>query len=61
VTHGTFTCSLCAETYEKARSDDEAMEESQEIFGEYGAEDLAAVCDPCWREMMGLPPVEDAS
>ncbi len=52
-----YRCACCGEVYEKGRSDEEAMEECEEIFGD--TNDVAIVCDDCWRVMMGLPSAEE--
>ena len=55
-----FTCAMCNETFTKARSDEEALAETAEIFGaESLNEPLDVVCDDCWRQMMGLPPADE--
>ena len=54
----TFTCDTCHRTFDKEWSDEEARAETVEIFGESN-EDDACICDDCWREMMGLPPLPD--
>jgi hypothetical protein len=49
----TFTCALCGGTFEKGRSDDEALEEARENFG---ADMLKApqgvICEDCYQEFM---------
>lgn len=47
----TFTCAKCAGIFEATRSDEEALAESHQIFGEMAREDLAIVCESCWREL----------
>ncbi len=47
-----FTCSLCHKTYEKERSDEEAMEEAIDHFGEESMKDAAVVCDDCFKLIM---------
>lgn len=48
VTKDTYTCSLCKEKFEKGWSDEEAMQESKEIFGNLPPQDLAVICDDCF-------------
>lgn len=51
----TFACSACGGTFPKARSDEEALVESQAVFGDHAPADLAVVCDDCYREIMDQP------
>lgn len=46
----TYTCSRCGKTYEKGWSDEEAMADSKDQFGEH--EDYDVVCDPCYQKFM---------
>ncbi len=46
-----YQCELCNKTYKKGWTDEEAIKESQEIFGEYSQEDLAVICDDCWQKL----------
>lgn len=48
-----FTCARCGQTYVKAVSDEEALQESEELFGNYDDNDLCVVCDECFNEFMG--------
>ena len=47
-----YTCERCHKTYQKGWSDEEAMEESEDIFGEIPKEDRAVICDDCWNYIM---------
>jgi DNA-directed RNA polymerase subunit RPC12/RpoP len=49
-----YKCSVCGGTFEKMRSDDEALQETKELFGDFPMEELAIVCDVCFKAM-GLP------
>lgn len=49
----TFTCDMCAGTYEMAWSDDEARAESKRVFGDVPEDDLAVICDNC-LDLAGL-------
>ena len=57
----TYTCASCGETFEKGWSDEEALEESAEQWGDLPHDALAVVCDDCYQKMMGLPPEEETS
>lgn len=46
-----YTCSGCHKTFTTAWSDEEAMQESKEVWGEYSKEDLAVVCDDCYNKV----------
>ena len=47
----TFQCALCGGMFEKGKSDEEAMRESEEHFGKVPKEELAIVCDDCWNRV----------
>lgn len=47
-----YTCDNCGRTFEKTWSDDDALAEATELFGEIPPEERAIVCDDCWREIM---------
>jgi hypothetical protein len=44
-----YKCAICGNVYEKAYSDEEAMEECVELFGEMSGDDLLVVCDDCFE------------
>lgn len=46
-----YVCMACNQEQEKGWTDDEAMEESKQLFGELPTEELAIVCDDCFRAM----------
>ena len=48
----TFTCDNCHQTFDKERTDEEALAESQKIFGVVPEEEQTTVCDECYNEMM---------
>ena len=47
----TYTCSSCGRTFEKEWSDEQAMQEYEEMWGNYSGE-TAVVCDDCWHYIM---------
>ncbi len=49
----TFTCYVCQEVFTKIRSDDEALEEARETFGDKVDEgDNETLCDDCFQNFM---------
>jgi len=44
MSYGEFTCANCGRTFEKGRSDEEALAEATARFGD-DEKDLAVVCD----------------
>lgn len=44
-----FRCAVCGNVYEKAWSDEEAMKESRELWGEIPEEEREVVCDDCFH------------
>ena len=46
----TFTCAICRETYEKARTDEEAADELLTEFPGFEVQDCGVVCDDCWQK-----------
>lgn len=44
----TFTCAECKETFEKDRTDEEAMTESHQEFGYNPPENLVVICHDCY-------------
>lgn len=54
-----YECAICHGIFAKSRSDEEALEETKNVFGkDYSQEnidngDLAVICDDCWKK--GLP------
>ena len=48
-----YICKVCQKEFEKTWSDEEALEETKELFGEKVLEqELAIVCDVCFHEIM---------
>jgi hypothetical protein len=47
-----FTCGMCGGTFTKGRSDEEAVAEMVDSFGELpGDEALSIVCDECYQKI----------
>lgn len=46
-----FVCEMCGEKFAKAISDAEALEETHQIFGDVPKEELAVVCDDCFKKL----------
>lgn len=55
MTNDQYTCDKCSGVFDKGWSDEEAEKERIENFGHLNPEDMATVCDPCYRKIMGLP------
>lgn len=50
MSYGNFTCAICQGNFEKARSDEVALKEMTDIFGDIPSDELlAVVCDDCWE------------
>jgi hypothetical protein len=47
----TFTCANCGGTFEKGRTDEEAMTESKSLFGDISDNEIEVVCDDCFEKM----------
>ena len=49
-----FICACCHDTFEKIRTDEEAMNETIQTFGEAEivGQDLSVVCDDCYHRMV---------
>lgn len=47
-----YTCDECGATHEKGWTDAEATAEMVANFGELDADDIAVVCDDCYRKMV---------
>ena len=47
----TFTCKACGETFDKGRTEEEALAELGTLFPGVSVEDTDIVCDDCWRAM----------
>ena len=46
-----FKCELCGDIYPKG-SEEEAVAEIKEVFGNYNPENCAVVCDKCYDEIL---------
>lgn len=47
-----YRCKMCLNVYEKEWSDEEALNESKEIFGgDPTVENSDVVCDDCWKKL----------
>ena len=46
-----YECSMCHETFEKGRSDEEALEELNSDFPGWDAANCDIVCDDCYKKM----------
>ena len=49
----SFTCADCGGTFEKGRSDEDALAESAARFGELPIDELAVVCGDCLPKVIG--------
>ncbi len=49
----TYDCALCGGTFNKGRSDEEAMAEKAALFPGVPAEECDLVCDDCFVLMTG--------
>ncbi len=47
----TYTCARCHRTFETGWSDEEAMAECKANFGEMRKEELAIICDDCYKRI----------
>jgi DNA-directed RNA polymerase subunit RPC12/RpoP len=54
----TYTCAACSGVFDKGWSDEEALAEKEENWGDMSMDDMEVVCDDCYRKMMGLPALE---
>lgn len=54
MTYGTFKCAECGGTFQKARTDEEALAESKKQFGDLPSEKLAVICDHCYFDIYGV-------
>lgn len=52
-------CVHCNQDFETDRPDNDAIAEAKALFGsEYDEKDHVVLCDPCWRKIMGFPPIQ---
>lgn len=49
VSRETFVCAVCGEAYDKARTDAEALAELHRDYGDVPLDQVAMVCDDCYR------------
>jgi hypothetical protein len=47
-----YTCAGCGGVFEKIRTDDEAMAEATETFGPALGDDVAVVCEDCYKRLV---------
>ena len=47
-----YQCSACGGVFQKGRSDEEAEQESREIWGEIPQEDKTIICDDCFKSYL---------
>jgi hypothetical protein len=50
----TFTCAACGGTFDKARSDEEALADLEELFPGVQPENCSVVCGQCWEAMQKM-------
>lgn len=48
----TFVCEACGFEFEKAVTDEEAMAEMKELWGDLPPEEQALICDDCFTRLM---------
>ncbi|MCK5616282.1 hypothetical protein KAR91_81220 [Candidatus Pacearchaeota archaeon] len=47
-----YQCAICKEVFEKGCSDEDAMAEAKENFGDdVSEEELEEICDYCYKQM----------
>ncbi len=51
MSNNSYTCALCKQTYTKAITDEEAMQETQQYWPETKQEECGVVCDDCWQKI----------
>ncbi len=47
-----FICACCNETFPQEWTDEEALEEKKELFGDMPLEEMEKVCDECFYKLM---------
>lgn len=52
----TFTYAICDGTFEKGWSEEEAIAELHEVFGDYHPDECATVCDDCFEKIRPFQP-----
>ena len=48
----TYQCELCKGVFEKGRTDEEALEESRDIWGEISQKDRVLICEDCHNKIV---------
>ncbi len=51
-TERTFKCAMCHETFIKGWTDDDAMKEYEQNYGQHMGEEYDTVCDACHAAIM---------
>lgn len=46
-----YQCASCKGIFTKGWTDEEAMEESKNKFGDIPVEDQSVICDDCWIKL----------
>ncbi len=46
-----FTCAICGETFECGWSEEEALKELKERFGDIPTSECDLICDPCDKKV----------
>lgn len=52
-----YVCSACLEEFESDRSNEDAVEEMERLFGDVPPKDRTVVCHDCW--LLIFPEEED--
>jgi len=47
-----YQCAQCGGAFEKGRSDEEAMEETHNNFGNIPQEECTVICGDCYKKFM---------
>lgn len=53
-TDNTYTCARCRKTYERVRSDEEAIAEKNALFPDWPLDECDLICDNCFRKLMHI-------
>jgi len=48
---GKYTCYVCKGVFDRTRSDKEALAEAQEEYPGFEGEEMAEVCDACFKQV----------
>jgi len=49
----TYTCAACEGVFDYGWTEEEALAEKEENFGDMPTEEMAVVCDDCYNKMFG--------